>query len=78
MIENRVKDLKPIQNKNFQWIDQPKGFNVVREAVQKLRINRKLSEGSKLPKVELTISVNGITIQETKTKVGFLLFSIFN
>mgnify|MGYP000962008810 CR=1 FL=1 len=54
-------------------VDQPKGFNVVREAIRKLRFNqqiRKSSEGTKLPKVELTISIDGITIQDPKTKVS--------
>lgn len=54
-------------------VDQPKGFSVVREAIHKLRFNqqlRKSSEGTKLPKVELTISIDGITIQDPKTKVG--------
>ncbi|XKL69540.1 hypothetical protein PGB90_007309 [Kerria lacca] len=52
-------------------VDQPKGFNVVREAIRKLRFNqqiRKSSEGTKLQKVELTISIDGITIQDPKTK----------
>lgn len=54
-------------------VEQPKGFNVVREAIRKLRFNqqiRKSSEGTKLPKVELTISIDGITIQDPKTKVS--------
>lgn len=59
-------------------VDQPKGFNVVREAIRKLRFNqqiRKSSEGTKLPKVELTISIDGITIQDPKTKVSRLYFA---
>lgn len=62
-------------------VDQPKGFNVVREAIRKLRFNqqiRKSSEGTKLPKVELTISIDGITIQDPKTKVSPAVSLILN
>lgn len=61
-------------------VEQPKGFNVVREAIRKLRFNqqiRKSSEGTKLPKVELTISIDGITIQDPKTKVSSQRVRVF-
>ncbi len=52
-------------------VDQPKGIEVVKQGIQKLKFNQQLrkSEGqNKTPKVELTISVDGVTIQEPKTK----------
>uniref|UniRef100_A0A8D8V1Q2 PTB domain-containing adapter protein ced-6 n=1 Tax=Cacopsylla melanoneura TaxID=428564 RepID=A0A8D8V1Q2_9HEMI len=52
-------------------VDQPKGIEVVKEGIRKLKFNQqhiRKSEGSKLPKVELTISVDGVAIQEPKTK----------
>lgn len=51
-------------------MDQPKGIDVVKEATCKLKFNQQLrkSEGTKTPKVELTISIDGVAIQEPKTK----------
>lgn len=51
-------------------MDQPKGIEVVKEAICKLKFNQQLkkSEGTKTPKVELTISIDGVAIQEPKTK----------
>jgi len=54
-------------------VDQPKGIDVVKQGVQKLKFNQMLkkTEGqgnAKTPKVELTISVDGVVIQEPKTK----------
>lgn len=55
-------------------VDQPKGIEVVKQGVQKLKFNQQLkkaesgSSNSKMPKAELTISVNGVTILEPKTK----------
>merc|ERR1711874_192856 len=55
-------------------VDQPKGIEVVKQGVQKLKFNQQLkkaesgSSNSKMPKAELTISVNGVTIIEPKTK----------
>ncbi|XP_017798579.1 PREDICTED: PTB domain-containing engulfment adapter protein 1-like isoform X2 [Habropoda laboriosa] len=51
-------------------VDQPKGIKVVKEAICKLKFNQQLrkSEGTKTPKVELTISIDGVAIQEPKTK----------
>merc|ERR1711902_32266 len=54
--------------------DQPKGIEVVKQGVQKLKFNQQLkkseagSGNGKTPKAELTISVNGVTIQEPKSK----------
>ncbi|XP_013774187.1 PTB domain-containing engulfment adapter protein 1-like isoform X2 [Limulus polyphemus] len=54
-------------------VDQPKGINVVKQGIQKLRFSQQLkkSEGGKIPKVELTISVDGVAIQDFKTKKIF-------
>ena len=53
-------------------MDQPKGIEVVKEAICKLKFNQQLrkSEGTKTPKVELTISIDGVAIQEPKTKTS--------
>ncbi|XP_050429068.1 PTB domain-containing engulfment adapter protein 1 isoform X2 [Adelges cooleyi] len=52
-------------------VDQPKGFNVIKDSIRKLKFNQQVrkSEGSKVPKVELTISVEGVALQDPKTKV---------
>jgi len=57
-------------------VDEPKGIEIVKEAIRKLSFNQQLkkSEGGKIPKVELTISIDGVAIQEPKTKVSFLNF----
>ncbi|XP_005866331.1 PREDICTED: PTB domain-containing engulfment adapter protein 1 isoform X3 [Myotis brandtii] len=51
-------------------VEQPKGTEVVRDAVRKLKFARhiKKSEGQKIPKVELQISIYGVKILEPKTK----------
>jgi len=56
-------------------VDQPKGFKVIKESIQKLKFNQQVrkAEGSKVPKVELTISVEGVALQDPKTKVELLL-----
>ncbi|XP_058259697.1 PTB domain-containing engulfment adapter protein 1 isoform X2 [Hemibagrus wyckioides] len=54
----------------FTEVDQPKGTDVVRVAVRKLKFQRhiKKSEGEKVPKVELQISIHGVKILDPKTK----------
>uniref|UniRef100_A0A8C0CTS1 PTB domain-containing engulfment adapter protein 1 n=1 Tax=Balaenoptera musculus TaxID=9771 RepID=A0A8C0CTS1_BALMU len=51
-------------------VEQPKGTEVVRDAVRKLKFARhiKKSEGQKIPKVELQISIYGVKILEPKSK----------
>ena len=55
-------------------MEQPKGIEVVKQGVQKLKFNQQLkkaesgSSNTKMPKAELTISVNGVTIQEPKSQ----------
>ncbi|XP_058634151.1 PTB domain-containing engulfment adapter protein 1 isoform X3 [Onychostoma macrolepis] len=51
-------------------VEQPKGTDMVRVAVRKLKFQRhiKKSEGQKTPKVELQISIYGVKILDPKTK----------
>jgi len=51
-------------------VEQPKGIDVVKEGIRKLRFSQQLrkAEGQKTPKVELTVSVDGVAIQEPKGK----------
>jgi hypothetical protein len=51
-------------------VDQPKGIEVVKEGIRKLKFSHgiKKSEGNKTPKVELTISVDGVAVQDPKSK----------
>ena len=51
-------------------MDQPKGIEVVKEGIRKLKFIQQLKkcEGIKTPKVELTVSVDGLAIQDPKTK----------
>jgi hypothetical protein len=53
-------------------VEQPKGIDVVKEGIRKLRFSQQLrkAEGQRTPKVELTVSVDGVAIQEPKVKVG--------
>lgn len=59
-------------------VSQPKGIEVVKESINKLKFIQPLkkSEGSKIPKVELTISVNGVAIQEPKSKKIYCQFPL--
>ena len=52
-------------------VDDPRGMDVVRQAMQKLKFSRhiKRSEGTKPPKVDLTINVDGLQIIDQRTKV---------
>lgn len=51
-------------------VDQPKGLEVVKESIKKLEFQEHLkrSEGEKIKRVELTISVDGVAIREPRTK----------
>ena len=51
-------------------MDQPKGIDVVKEGIRKLKFNQQIkkAEGTKTPKAELTVSIDGVAIQEPKTK----------
>lgn len=51
---------------------------MVKESINKLKFIQPLkkSEGSKIPKVELTISVNGVAIQEPKSKKIYCQFPL--
>ncbi|KAK7092635.1 PTB domain-containing engulfment adapter protein 1-like isoform X2 [Littorina saxatilis] len=52
-------------------VEQPKGTEVVKDAIRKMKFNKHLkrAEGQKPPKVQLTISVDGVCIQDPKTKM---------
>jgi hypothetical protein len=52
-------------------VEKPKGIEVVKDGIRKLKFTQQLkkAEGTKTPKVELTISIDGVAIQEPKTKV---------
>lgn len=51
-------------------MDEPKGIEVVKEGIRKMKFSEHLkrAEGSKTPKVELTISIDGVAVQEPKGK----------
>ena len=54
-------------------MDKPKGIDVVKQGIQKLKFSQQLKKSEsgsavKTPKVELTVSVDGVVIQEPKTK----------
>lgn len=51
-------------------VDQPKGIEVVKDGIKKLKFSQQIKKagGEKTPKVELTVSVDGVAIQEPKTK----------
>ena len=55
-------------------VDKPKGIDVVKQGIQKLKFDQQIrksesgEKAAKTPKMELTISVDGVTIQEPKTK----------
>ncbi|XP_052004068.1 PTB domain-containing engulfment adapter protein 1 isoform X2 [Xyrauchen texanus] len=51
-------------------VDQPKGTEIVKDAVRKLKFQRhiKKSAGQKTPKVELQISIYGVKILDPKSK----------
>ena len=51
-------------------MDQPKGIDVVKEGIRKLKFSQQIkkAEGAKTPKAELTVSIDGVAIQEPKTK----------
>lgn len=51
-------------------VDQPKGLDIVKESIKKLEFQEHLkrSEGEKIKRIELTISIDGVAIRESKTK----------
>ncbi|GIY91698.1 PTB domain-containing engulfment adapter protein 1 [Caerostris extrusa] len=54
-------------------VDQAKGIDVVKDGIRKLKFNQQLkkAEGTKTRKVEVTISIDGVAIQDQKTKQIF-------
>lgn len=59
-------------------VDQAKGIDVVKEGIRKLKFNQQIkrSDGTKIPKVELTISVDGVAIQEPKAKKVYYTYPL--
>lgn len=55
-------------------VTQPKGIEVVKESITRLKLKK--TEGAKIPKVELTISVNGVAIQDPKSKNMYTQFPL--
>ena len=53
-------------------MSKPKGIEVVKQGIQKLKFDKELKKSetgkNKSAKVELTISAEGVTVQEPKTK----------
>lgn len=59
-------------------VDQPKGIEVVKEAIRRLQFSQQLkkAEGGnnvKTKKVEITVSINGVAIQRQENKVQVIL-----
>ncbi|GBM30298.1 PTB domain-containing engulfment adapter protein 1 [Araneus ventricosus] len=54
-------------------VDSAKGIDVVKDGIRKLKFNQQLkkAEGTKTPKVEVTISIDGVAIQDKQTKQIF-------
>lgn len=52
-------------------VDSPKGTDVVKDAIRKRKFNKHIqkAEGHRTPRVEICISVDGVTIQDPKTKI---------
>lgn len=59
-------------------VDQPKGLDTVRESIKKLEFQEHLkrSEGEKIRRIELTISIGGVAIREPKTKQNIHQFPL--
>lgn len=57
----------------YTEVGKAKGIDVVKEGITKLKFDQQIkrSEGVKVPKVELTISVDGVGIQDAKSKTIF-------
>ena len=51
-------------------VSQPKGLEIVKDSIKKLEFQEHLkrSEGEKIRRIELTISIDGVAIREPKTK----------
>lgn len=64
-------------------VDQPKGIEVVKDAIRKIQFShemKKAESGSqeKFKKVEITISVDGVAIQEPRTQKILHQFPLYN
>lgn len=59
-------------------VEQPKGLDIVKEGIKKLEFQEHLkrSEGEKIKRIELTISINGVAIRDPKTKINIHQFPL--
>lgn len=59
-------------------VDQPKGLEVVKDSIKKLEFQEHLrrSEGEKIKRVELTISIDGVAIRDPKSKHNIRQFPL--
>jgi len=59
-------------------VEQPKGLDIVRDAIKKLEFQQHLkrTEGEKIKRTELTISIDGVAIREPKTKQNIHQFPL--
>lgn len=59
-------------------VDQPKGLEIVKESIKKLEFQEHLkrSEGEKIRRIELTISIDGVAIRDPKTKQNIHQFPL--
>lgn len=59
-------------------VDQPKGLEVVKESIKKLEFQEHLkrSEGEKIRRIELSISIDGVAIRDPKTKQNIHQFPL--
>ncbi|XP_055379495.1 PTB domain-containing adapter protein ced-6-like [Condylostylus longicornis] len=64
-------------------VDQPKGIEVVKDAIRRLQFNQQIKKAetgnaAKLKKVEITISVDGVAIQEPRTRKVLFQYPLHN
>lgn len=59
-------------------VEQPKGLEIVKDSIKKLEFQEHLkrSEGEKIKRVELTISIDGVAIRDPKSKLNIHQFPL--
>lgn len=59
-------------------VDRPKGIDMVRQAVRKMDCSQEMKKSDcvKLPKRELTISMNGVAVQDPKSKMALYQYPL--
>jgi len=68
---------------DFDPLDQPKGIEVVKEAIRKLQFAQQMKKAEtgtqeKFKKLEITISIKGVAIQEPRTHKILHQFPLYN